>query len=279
MEHGLPESKCTKCNPTLIDDARSNGDYCEAHGFPESVCPRCNPQTPPAGVEQAVIEARVVRLRTPSLEQAVGIQVVTAELRQASTNIECTARIEFDANRIADIRAIVPGVVRQIRATLGMRVQREAPLFTLQSTRIGEIQGELVKARQRVRTARSNLSRKRKLRADNIASARQVELAERELSNATAEAKTAAAALRMAGATETMPSGQYVVAAPFAGTIVRRPAVVGLLATQSESLATLADTSMMWAICDVPAAQASRVSTGQTMAVEVEGRENERLQG
>lgn len=46
--HGLPESKCTKCNPELTAGFKEAGDWCEDHKFPESACPVCNPQAPPA---------------------------------------------------------------------------------------------------------------------------------------------------------------------------------------------------------------------------------------
>lgn len=45
--HGLPESKCTKCNPELIEKFKAAGDWCEEHGYPESACPTCNPQVRP----------------------------------------------------------------------------------------------------------------------------------------------------------------------------------------------------------------------------------------
>jgi cobalt-zinc-cadmium efflux system membrane fusion protein len=73
----------------------------------------------------------------------------------------------------------------------------------------------------------------------------------------------------MAGAARSTPSGRYTLSAPIAGTIVRRPAVVGLLATDSESLATIADTSVMWALCDVPEVHASQVALGQKVVITV----------
>ncbi|MCP4678222.1 MAG: efflux RND transporter periplasmic adaptor subunit [Deltaproteobacteria bacterium] len=265
--HGLPESMCTKCNSELIPRFQAAGDWCEEHGFPESACPVCNPQEPPAGSERAAIEARVVRFRSSDIERSAGIQTVAAERGIASAAIECTVRIAFDGDKVADIRAIVPGIVRRVRVELGELVGRGAPLFELESTRVGEIQGALQTARERVRIAQANLARQRELRANNIASARQVEIAEQELASAQAEARTAEATLRMAGAAQSTPSGRYILSAPIAGTVVRRPAVVGLLATDSESLATIADTSVMWALCDVPEIHVFRVALGQKVVV------------
>ena len=51
--HGLPESKCTKCNPELVAGFKAAGDWCVEHGFPESACPVCNPQAPPGECEEA----------------------------------------------------------------------------------------------------------------------------------------------------------------------------------------------------------------------------------
>lgn len=220
-----------------------------------------------------------MRFRSPDLERTAGIQTVQATRGRASASVECTARIAFDADAVADIRAIVPGVVRRVRVELGARVKRGAPLFDLESTRVGAIQGALQTARDRVRAAEANLVRKRELEADDIASARQVELAEQELASARAEARTAEATLRMAGAAQSSPSGRYTLTAPIAGTVVRRPAVVGLLGTESESLATLADTSLMWALCDVPEVYASRVALGQRVVVRMEGSDEAPLAG
>jgi hypothetical protein len=42
-EHQVPESLCTRCNPSLVPAFRATGDWCEEHGLPESQCRACNP--------------------------------------------------------------------------------------------------------------------------------------------------------------------------------------------------------------------------------------------
>ncbi|MCP4589834.1 MAG: efflux RND transporter periplasmic adaptor subunit, partial [bacterium] len=279
MGHGLPESKCTKCNQSLIAEFKANGDWCEAHGFPESVCPLCNPQQPPAGAKEAAIEARTVRLDSPDLERSAGIQTELVEQHRGTASIECAARIAFDADRIAHVRAVVPGIVRRVRVERGATVKRGAPLFELESTRVGETQGALQSAREHVRTARANLERKRELEAGGAVSVRAVELAKQELASARAEASAAGATLRMTGAARSAPSGRYTLTAPIGGTIVRRPAVVGLIATETESLATIADTSVMWVLCEVPEAHTSKISLGQRINVTVQGSEDADIEG
>ncbi len=43
-EHAVPESQCTRCNPTLAAAFKATGDWCQEHGLPESHCLKCNPE-------------------------------------------------------------------------------------------------------------------------------------------------------------------------------------------------------------------------------------------
>lgn len=271
LEHALPESKCTKCNPSLVAEYRQARDYCDEHGFPESACPLCNPQPAPPGAEEAALEARVVRFRSADIEQAAGVKTVAATRSTTAPEVRATARIAFDENRLADVRALVPGVVRSVRVDLGAVVKPGEALFRLESTRVGEIQGALEAARKRVGTARRYLERQRRLQSSGLANANDIELAEQRLADAKADARTAAASLRMAGAPRSKPSGGYTLHAPIAGTVVRRPAVIGLLATEQQSLATVADTSVMWVLCEVPETSAGGLEPGLPVRVEVAG--------
>lgn len=42
-EHAVPESQCTRCDPSLIPAFQATGDWCPEHGLPESQCLVCNP--------------------------------------------------------------------------------------------------------------------------------------------------------------------------------------------------------------------------------------------
>ncbi len=42
-KHGVQESLCTRCNPTLVAAFKATGDWCGEHGLPESQCLQCNP--------------------------------------------------------------------------------------------------------------------------------------------------------------------------------------------------------------------------------------------
>lgn len=279
LEHGLPESVCTKCSPSLVEHFRAEGDYCEEHGYPESACPFCNPITPPPELVIEAIEARVVYLPSPDLEALTGFETIPSVETSVAPAIECTARIAFNDNAVADVRAIVPGIVRGVHVELGDEIEEGAALFDLVSTQVGEIQGSVQTARERLRGAQANLERQQQLRERELNTAQDVRVAEREVTTARVELQTAQATLRLIGASDTMPSGRYSLAAPISGTVVRRPAVLGVLATESESLATIADTSQMWALCDVPESQVARVERGQPVSLWLAGEDDETLTG
>ena len=213
----------------------------------------------------------MILLEPPSMEDVAGIRGVPARNASVLSSVRCTARIEFNADRVADIRALVPGIVRGISARHGQSVEEGAPLFTLESTLVGESQAKLQAARQRIRTARAQLARQRELRKAKIASQRQVEIALQELATAKGEARAAEGGLAMTGASEDGPLGRYVLKSPFGGVVVRRPAVIGQFASESYSLATIADTSTMWVLCDVPEDKAGRVAPDQRMFVTADG--------
>jgi cobalt-zinc-cadmium efflux system membrane fusion protein len=269
--HGLPESKCTKCNPSLVAKYEAAGDWCAVHGFPESVCPSCNPQAPPSGVADGggFVPGTKIRFRSAEIEKSAGIETVPARRASVGAGVSCTARIDYDRNKLADIRALVPGVVRKLRADLGQQVKNGAPLFVLQSTQVGELQARLPGLEQQVRTTRANHERKMALAADGLVAARKVEIAEQEHASAAADLASARSALRLAGASG--GAGSYVLTSPLSGTLVRRPAVVGAYATAETSLGTVADTSTMWALFDVPEASAATVAIGQQVKIIIEG--------
>lgn len=279
VEHGLPESKCTKCNASLIEEYKASGDWCESHGFPESACPSCNPQKPPAGAEAASIEAKTIRFRDPKLEERSGIAVVKATASKVEGAVKCAAQIQFDADKVADVRSATPGIVRALHVSIGETVKKGTPLFELESSLVGDIQGSFAIAREEQRIADLNLKRHQALLLDGATTKREVELAEQEVAVANVRARAAQAKLRIAGAPGTASSGRYTLYSPISGVVVRRPAMLGLLATEGTSLATVGDASAMWALCQVQEADASRIALGQEAHVVANDGESQTMEG
>lgn len=263
-EHGVVADLCPKCIPSLEAVFRAKGDWCDEHGFARSRCPQCAPET---GRERLVreLEQKVVRFADPDLERAAGIRAVAARTVAPSEEVHCSGHLEFDADRVAEVRAAVPGVVRRVAVSLGAAVEPGEALFELDSQSVGEARADALAAAEAVRVAEQQLRRQQELEQQSIASRRQVELARGDLAAVKARLAAAETTLRMAGAGRERTSGRYTLTAPIAGTVVARSGIVGSLATRDEALATIADTSVMWALCHVPEAALGRVRLGQTM--------------
>ncbi len=283
--HGVPESMCTLCNPELIPKFKEAGDWCAEHGLPESVCPTCNPGQPRAGAapEALIAPGTRIRFRSPDIERAAGIRVARADRAEMAAGVECAARIDFDRNRAADIRAPFPGVIREVLVDLGERVEAGDPLFVIESPQVGDLQARVLAARQRLEVARADHERHAELRASDLVSARDLDLVRQEMETARAELDAAEASVRIIGGQiETgggNAGGRYALRAPVAGVIARRPAMTGTFADEQTSLATVADLRVMWAVLELPEMDAAFVRLGQPVTVAVDGIPDRRFTG
>lgn len=276
-EHGAVEALCTKCNPKLEPVFRAKGDWCNEHGFPESICPICNPRDAgasargPSSGPANVAPGTVVRFKSAKLEGASGIVAVPAVRASFDSGVRAVARIEFDPDRVADVRAPVSGLVKQIHVELGSSVKKGAPLFSLSSIEVGQLQGKLRAARHRASTAKLDRERQVRLEQDGVGAKRSVEIAERDLAEAEAEIAALESSLAVSGASRAGGSGAMLLRSPIAGVVIERKGMLGTLATSETSLATVADPALVSAVLDVREDDASRVRTGQSVVVEVDG--------
>lgn len=279
--HGVPESHCTKCHPELIDKFKEAGDWCAEHGFPESKCPKCNPQTPPGGIAQipGVEPGTQIIFKRSDHEDAVGIEATPVRKVPVGLGTRAPARIEFDRNQLADVRAAVPGIVRDVLVDLGQEVDQGTPLFVLESAQVGEVQAKVRAASEELKTARANLERQEKLFEKGLSAERKVEVAQRDFEEAKAKVGSLRSSLRLAGGSGGSSTGRYTIRAPIAGTIVERPGVVGAFATAETSLATVADTSKMWAMLDVAEEDSSSLENGQPVTLSVDGATGHEFKG
>ncbi len=281
-EHGLPESKCTKCNPKLVAQFIEQGDFCREHGFPKSVCPRCNPELakslgmPPAEFPEPGTR---VRLASAGTAREAGIETVVVQKEPFARSLDVVGKLTFDQNRLAQIASRAEGTVLEMRVDVGDEVKAGAPIAVLASGAVGADQGRLAGAKARLDTARAAHRRAQQLVNEGIGAQRGLEDATRELASAQAEYDSAAASLKVAGASSEGSSGRVVLTAPFAGTVVARSSVAGRTVSAGEVLAEVADLRTLWAMLDVPEQEALNVRRGQRVALTFDGIKGESREG
>ncbi|MFP2956637.1 efflux RND transporter periplasmic adaptor subunit [Myxococcus sp. 1LA] len=269
-EHAVPESRCTQCNPALVAKFIEAGDYCRKHGFPESICPYCHPEwVQAAGAQPPTFPEPGARVRLASAETAreAGIQTHRAVKRPFAQTLDVVGQLDFNQNRLAQLSARGEALVTDVRVDVGDEVKAGQPLVLITSGTVGADQGRLSAAQSRLTVARSTLEREQKLAASGISARKDVETAEAEVAAAEAERNAARAALSAAGANIQGTSGTYALSSPFAGTVVARDAVAGRYASTGQPLIQVADLSTMWALLEIPEADAAIVRPGQRVTL------------
>lgn len=274
-EHGVLEAVCTKCSPALIPVFKAKGDWCEEHGFPESFCPICKPERggrPAADVKDdgAPPDGTKVRFKTKETLRLAGIHVAKVAERPSRSVVSVTAKIIYDATKVAEVNARSSGVVRAIRADVGTKVRAGAPLATIESAGVGSDQSRAQAARSRVKVADANYTRLKKLHEEGITPEKDVLAARQELDSAKAELSAAESALGMVGSVADGAS-RYTLTAPIAGVITKRNATIGRLVDTEKVLFEIVDTSAMWAEVDIPETDVPRVVVGQPVFITVDG--------
>lgn len=277
-EHGVLQAVCPRCNPALVAVFKAKGDWCDEHGFPESFCPLCSPER--GGRPATAVEAKddgngpadgtKVRFRTKETARLAGLQFARATARTTTRDVVATARVVYDGARVAQVNPRMPGVVRAIRADVGMMVGPGTPLAIIESAGVGADQSRLQSARMRLEVADSNHASIAALKADGLSAERDLLLARREREDARAEVRSAQAALGMVGAVAD-GSARYTLTSPIAGVVTERRATIGRLVDGDDIVFEVVDPSTMWVELDVPETELALVSVGQTVAVEFDG--------
>lgn len=282
QEHGVPEAVCTKCKPALAAVFKSKGDWCEEHEFPESFCPICHPERggrPLADVSNdgAPADGTKVRFKTKQMAERAGIQTARVSERASAVEIAVTAKLVYDATKVAEVNARSPGVIRSIAADVGAKVEVGSPLAAFASSSVGADQSRLQAARSRVKVAEASHTRLEKLFAARLAAENDVLAARHELDAAKAERSAAQSSLGMVGGVA--GSSKYALSSPIAGVVTRRTATIGHMVDPEEVLFEIVDTSSMWAELDIPESDVQRVAVGQTVVVVADGLEDTELTG
>lgn len=216
----------------------------------------------PAGEAETTGEERldsVVTLDSTALQRtSIELAVVGTA---AESGLLANGTITYDANRVSVIAPRAEGRVVAVRADLGERVRAGSILVTLSSSEVGQMQGELERARVERDVARQNFAREKRLFEQSISSQKEMLEAEGAFKTAQASFASAEAQLRALGAAHSQ-GGTFGLVTPIAGTVVERNATPGQIAGPEASLFTVADLRRVWITVDVYESDFSRIRKG-----------------
>jgi cobalt-zinc-cadmium efflux system membrane fusion protein len=255
-------SKESSAEKPTAAEAAGGKKMCLEHNVPLDECGICKPQL--AGTLKPGQSAKV-RLADKDSASIAGVQTAPPTVGAIADAVECYAELSFNQNKLAHIAAPVGGIIQEVTADLGNKVEEKQPVAKIWSADIAEAVAKAVLSHQ-------TLDRERVLRDRDATS-------EKNLQQAEAQHRAACQHLRTLGFSEEevdtlkgKPNEEVLMTlrAPFAGEIVERTAVRGALVETGKPLFTLTDRSVMWAMLNIPEVALARVKVGQTVELRIE---------
>jgi membrane fusion protein, heavy metal efflux system len=235
---------------------------CPEHNVPVAECGICKPRL---AATLKTGESAKVRLAAADSASIAGVRMAAPEVGAIADGVECYAEMAFNQNKLAQIAAPVGGIIQEVVADLGQKVEEKQILAKIWSASIAEGVAKAVLTHQ-------TLERERRLRADRVTSEKDLQQAEADHRAACQQARTLGFSEEDIDRMKGSPNiPVYLeVRAPFAGDIVERTAVRGALVDAGKPLFTLADRSVMWAMLNIPEASLGQVKEGQNVELKVE---------
>jgi cobalt-zinc-cadmium efflux system membrane fusion protein len=183
------------------------------------------------------------------------VKTARVERRAIPLEVRVPGKIQVNGDALVRMNPPVSGRIVEVNARPGQRVAKGDTLFVIDSPDVGSAQADVVKSQADLEVARKNAARTQELATKGVVAGADLEQAKADLAKAEAEAARAKKRLDQLGLPEGTIGQRVPVRAPFAGSIIDRPANLGEEvrsdATPSLVLATIADLSSVWAAGDL----------------------------
>lgn len=308
VEHRVPESVCTKCNPSLIEGFKSRNDWCVEHGLPESHCRLCNPgiEFPqeaairalqpeldlgvsvffPGNQALCATDGAVIQFASQETFSRTGLTVEPARTTNEIAEIEAPAEVVFDEASASLVTLPVRASVVHWMKEPG-EVVREGQMIALcESPEASRIKGEYLEACADADKHVKDQKRQEELFGRNLIDAATFEQAQSEAKSAEARRQKSEGELRALGLDESdldeVRSGKltarFALRSPSSGTLVERSAPLGVALEEGTELATVADPNKLWIEARVRDTDLGRIGQGQTAVFTTEGRHLDRVE-
>jgi cobalt-zinc-cadmium efflux system membrane fusion protein len=216
-------------------------------------------------------------------KRRAGIKVEKIERVERAETIQAFGTVSPNRNKFARVTPPIAGRVVKVDVDLGDMVAAGKSLATLQSPELAELRTALQQSQAEMTLAKSSLDRSEKLSMDGAMAQKDVLRARSDFERAQAAVSAVQAKLTTlevpivpaAGA----PTALLSVAAPLAGTVVERTAVLGEYAQAYQSMFAIADLSTVWVETSLYDRDFGDVAVGATAIVSVSAYPKERFTG
>ena len=219
---------------------------------------------------------KVVHLEDQQIKE-FGIELDTAGPGKLDIYIELPGEIVVNADRLAHVVPRVPGIVREVRKSLGDGVRAGEVMAILDSRDLADSKAAFLAAHERVELAQINFSREEDLWKQKISSEQEYLVAKQVLAETRIELRSAEQKLHALGFSddymEKLPDHpedaftRYKIIAPFDGTVIEKHITLGEVLKDDTEAFVIADLSSVWVDLSVYQRDLPFVRKGQSVVI------------
>lgn len=207
----------------------------------------------------------VVRVERGMLRD-LRITTRAAESRPAGDAVSVLGELRVNEDAYAEIGSSTSARVARVLVSAGDAVKVGQALVELESPEVGRTRAALLTAGARLALAQQTVARRRELAADQIVPQREMQEAQADLAQASAEHRAAQEVLSALGAVRGT-GARFVLTSPIAGTVLERNAARGQLVDAARPLFIIAGMSRLWLVVHAFERDALRMTVGAAVRV------------
>ena len=200
-------------------------------------------------------DASIVRLTERELTEC-GVTMNVAGPGWLARRVVLPGEVRINDDNMVHMVPRVPGIVRQVRKSLGDEVKAGEILAVIESNDLADARVDYLAARERLALAESNYGREENLWQKKITSEQEYLDARSELTEARIELRSSEQKLYALGLTKGQVENlagdgddvytRYEIRAPFAGTVVDKHCTLGEKVGDESEIFQIADLSTVW---------------------------------
>ena len=210
------------------------------------------------------VEARVTLTNEQLKHNA--IEVLTAAPANIQTNLRLIGEIKLNADKAVQVLPRMSGIVESISVNVGDKVKRGQALAVISSLNVAANRGDLLAAQQRLKLAKTTLTREETLWREKISAEQDYLAAKNDYHLAQIEIAQLQQKLSSMGVSGGSGS-RYTLKAPIDGVITRKNVATGQVLELTQMLFEVADLNTVWAEMNIPIKDLGLVKAGQKVTV------------
>lgn len=309
VEHSVPESGCTKCNPALIPEFKAKGDWCSEHQIPESVDRICHPgltfaQEPkieslpdesykpsvffPRNEARCATDEAIIQFASAETAARAGLTLVPALEVNETNAAEAPAEMVFDETKSYVITTTVPALVVRWLAEPGQNVSAGQVLAELESPEMPRLKADYLEAMADAQVREQDHSRADSLSKRGLISTAEAQQVEGQFKTAQARLSGTRGQLEACGLTpddiqliqsNRAVTPRWMLRASGDMALLERNAPLGKLMEAGARLALVGDPSVLWIEAHVRESDLSLFHKGQAVVFASDGDALEKVVG